>query len=121
MKLRKPSLADWEEIAKGFWHRWNFFLCLGALDGKHVIMKVPKKSGSMFFNYKGTFSLVLMALADHDYRFIYVDISDYGSNSDGGVWKHSSFGKAYENGQLNTPLQNTFPTIPRLAQCTIAL
>ena len=34
---------------------------------------------------KGFFSIVLMALVDADYRFIYVDVGDFGSNGDSGI------------------------------------
>lgn len=52
----------------------------------------------MCFNYKGTFSLVLMALVDADCRFIYVVIGDYGSNVDGSIFKNSWFGQDFING-----------------------
>lgn len=40
--------------------------------------------------YKGTNSIGLMAVVDHDYCFIYVDIGSYGCNADGGVFQNCS-------------------------------
>ncbi|CAI5677868.1 unnamed protein product [Oreochromis niloticus] len=36
-----PSPGDWRSITEGFQERWNFPLCCGALDGKHVQTKAP--------------------------------------------------------------------------------
>ena len=101
MELAQPKARDWKRIADGFYSSWNFPNCLGALDGKHVVMHAPPKSGS--FNYEGTFSIVLMALVDDDYRFTYVDIEDYGSNSDGVVFKNCASVKAFMNNELDVP------------------
>ena len=70
-------MQDWKIIEQKFSTKWNFPNCLGALDGKHIVITAPWNSGSLYFNYKGT--LILMALVDADYKFIYVDIGDYGS------------------------------------------
>ena len=83
--LPEHKKEDWKNIAAGFYLRWNFPNCLGALDGKHV--QAPAKNGSPYFNYKGTFSLNLMALVDANYKFTFINIGDYGSNADGSVLK----------------------------------
>jgi hypothetical protein len=55
--MATPTNQQWSEIAEGFQDKWQFPNCLGALDGKHVLIFAPKKSGTMFFNYKKTFSV----------------------------------------------------------------
>lgn len=73
--LKVPSTTEeWEEVAQKFNEYWNFLNCLGAVDGKHVVMIAPPDSGSVFYNYKGTHSIVLMAICDASYKFLYIDI-----------------------------------------------
>ena len=50
-----------------------------------------------------------MALVDSNYKFITVDIGGYGSNSDGGIWKSSKFGKAFDNGRIDIPPPKCLP------------
>ena len=100
------------EIEDGFKNRWGFPNCLGALDGKHVMICKPCNVGSLFFNYKGYHSIVLMALVDHNYRFSYVGIGGYGSNSDGNVFCSSAFGSKLITGNLNFPPPKPVPNFP---------
>ena len=73
------------------------------MDGKHIATKQPKNLGSYYFNYKGTCSVILLALADANYKFIYVDVGCNGRINDGGVYCNSSLSKAIENCLLGTP------------------
>ena len=81
----------------------EFFHSVGALDGKQIAIKKPKKSGSEYFNYKGHFSLVLLALVDADYKFLWVNVRASGSSSDAEIFSHSKVKRRIENGTLGLP------------------
>uniref|UniRef100_A0A915E0A5 DDE Tnp4 domain-containing protein n=1 Tax=Ditylenchus dipsaci TaxID=166011 RepID=A0A915E0A5_9BILA len=49
---------------------------------KSVSFNRPDNSGSIFYNYKKFYSIVLLAIADAESRFIAVDIGAAGRNSD---------------------------------------
>ena len=79
--LRKPQCSeDWKNISRGFEEIWYFLHCIRAVDGKHVAMQCPIKSGSFCYNYKGFFSIVLHAGGDANYTFTVVDIGSYDSS-----------------------------------------
>ncbi|XP_046472514.1 uncharacterized protein [Neodiprion pinetum] len=107
--LPVPTLETWKSIKNVFSEKWNFPNCIGAMDGKHIVIESPVNSGSVFFNYKKTFSIVLMALVDADYRFIAIDVGAYGKNSDGGIFANCAFGKAIDDGRLNVPPAKPLP------------
>ena len=96
-----PSTPDqWRDIAKLFGQRWNFHHCCGALNGKHIEIKTPEKSGSIYYSYEGFFSMILPALVDADYQFIWCKIGGPGSASDAGVFNKSRFRPALESKKL---------------------
>jgi hypothetical protein len=66
--------AEWASIEHGFRTRCNFSGCHCAIYGKHVLIQAPSQCGSEIWNYKGTISIVLVAIVDHDYCFQYINI-----------------------------------------------
>ncbi|KAG1926955.1 hypothetical protein F2P79_024572 [Pimephales promelas] len=71
-------------------------------------------SGSLFFNYKGTYSVVLLAVVDAQYCLRVVDVRSYGRTSDGGVLANSTFGQALRDGTLGLPQDALPPGTERL-------
>lgn len=114
--MPQPTKEMWERIAQEFYTLWQFPNCIGAIDGKHVMIQAPQNSGSLFYNYKGRFSVVLLALVDAKYSFIAIDVGGYGKSSDGGLFSHSGLGKLLDSGSLNipepVPLPDTFRALP---------
>ncbi|XP_069815805.1 uncharacterized protein [Dendropsophus ebraccatus] len=104
-----PQPEDWTRITGGFEATAQFPNCIGALDGKHIRVQKPSNSGSLYFNYKHYFSVVLLALADSDYRFVVVDIGAYGSAADTGVFRASRIGEMLKTNHLGIPESRPLP------------
>lgn len=64
-----------------------------------------------------------MALVDANYKFIFIDVGNYGSNADGGVFMRSEFGRRFYNKELDIPPPKALPNAPLAGQiphCIIA-
>ena len=94
---------DWKKIEERLRNRWIVPQAVSALDGKHIAIKKPKKSGSDFLNYKGYFSLVLLALVDVDYKFLWVNAESSGSSSNAQIFNRNKLKRRIENGTLGLP------------------
>ncbi|XP_046994830.1 uncharacterized protein LOC124606805 isoform X3 [Schistocerca americana] len=83
------SREEWEQIANDFEEKWNYYNSIRAIDGKHIHIKSPQDSGSYFFNYKSFKSIILFAMVDATYKFLYVDVGTNGRVCDAGVFSKS--------------------------------
>ncbi|XP_054015918.1 uncharacterized protein LOC128896575, partial [Hylaeus anthracinus] len=72
-----PTTEEWKTIASDFYNKWNFTNCIGCIDGKHIRMKCPKQTGSIYYNYKGFYSIVLQGIANANYKFIAIEVGAY--------------------------------------------
>lgn len=128
----EPLSADlWRRKAAEFEAMWQFPMCIGAIDGKHVFCQVCNASvsrislwtsciatvitlllwhfqkfpgrGSDHINYKHGHSVVLFAVADAKYKFIMVDVGAKGRESDGGVFNRLKFGELFHSRRLLIP------------------
>nr|CAI5849246.1 unnamed protein product [Callosobruchus analis] len=98
--IKMPSTNDgWRDVSREFDVAWNFPHCIGCVDGKHVVMQNPNNAGSMYLNYKGTFSIVLMAVCDANYCFTFADAGIQGRISDRGAFRETTFFKKLEPGR----------------------
>jgi len=81
------------------------------MDGKHIEFRAPVKDGSLYHNYKGANSIILLALVDAHYQFLYINVGVNGRVSDGGVFRDSDFAKFLNSSQntLNIPLDKPLP------------
>ncbi|XP_050508003.1 uncharacterized protein LOC126885473 [Diabrotica virgifera virgifera] len=104
-----PTEDTWKANSIEFWERWNFPNCVGAIDGKHVRIVCPSKSGSQFFNYKNYFSIVLLAIVDAEYKFTAVDVGSYGREGDSSIFTKSALGKSLYENTINFPQDAALP------------
>ena len=66
--LKVPSTEEeWLSIAKKFKTRWQYQNAIGAIDGKHVVIRNISHGGSYYYNYKRSDLIVLMTIAGPAY------------------------------------------------------
>ncbi|KAJ8949524.1 hypothetical protein NQ314_008221 [Rhamnusium bicolor] len=87
---------EWKEIQ-------NIFSCLA-----NTLLYVMHLSGSEYFNYKGTFSIILFASVDANYCFRYIDVGTNGRTNDAAVFSNSSLYAALQANMLNFPKNGIF-------------
>ena len=99
----------WRAISDKFLQKWNFPHTCCALDGKHIACKCPPKSGSQYFNYKGFYSIVLMALVDAEYKFVWADLGSTESASDAQIYNNSEIKELAEDRTIGFPSPDPLP------------
>ena len=102
------SKEEWLNISVGFKKSWSFPHCIGSIDGKHIRIECQKISGTHYFNYKGFYSIILLAICDSNYCFTLFDLGKYESNNDSGVLVNSKMKEMIEEYRLDIPPPLTY-------------
>jgi hypothetical protein len=118
IKRSSKIRTTWSQNVSDLWDLWNFPICIDTIDGKHVKIQTTPDSGSKYFSYKCSVSVVLLALVDARYKFTLVDIGSYGRNSGGGISAHSELGKYIET-HLGIPEDEQLPATSCLSPLVI--
>jgi hypothetical protein len=109
MAVAVPTQERFREIAREMYETWNFPHCIGAIDGKHVRITCPRHTGTMYYNYKHFFLIVLLGVVDANYTFSVIDVGGYGKQSDGGTFRSSALFTLMESNQLQIPADDVLP------------
>ncbi|KAM7297561.1 uncharacterized protein ISCGN_022712 [Ixodes scapularis] len=87
--VRFPKPDQLEDHMQRFTAVTGFPQGVGALDGCHIEICPPKEYAADYHNYKGWYSMILLAVVDHNYRFLYVNVGSPGRNHDSAVFRKS--------------------------------
>jgi hypothetical protein len=101
--MSTPTTEEWKVLADQFGTRWKFHHAVRAMDGKHIAIKCPRNGGSLCYNYKGFHSIVLLALVDADYKFMWIDAGSNGSASDAQIFNGCELKAAIQDNTVGFP------------------
>ena len=82
--MPKSEIEFYQKISE-MEQMWQFPCCWGAIDGCHVPIKCPPggvKSCKEYHNFKNFYSIVLMAMVDSKYRFMWGSCGFPGNSHD---------------------------------------
>lgn len=85
--VRFPKVDQLEDHMQRFTAVTGFPQGVGALDGCHIEICPPKEYAADYHNYKGWYSMILLAVVDHNYKFLYANVGSPGRNHDSAVFR----------------------------------
>ncbi|XP_036340033.1 putative nuclease HARBI1 [Rhagoletis pomonella] len=95
------NLQEIRKVVAGF-ARLGFPQCFGALDGCHIEVQPSKEEAVDYYNYKGWYSVVLLASCDHRSKFTYINIGSTGKNNDSYIFESSTLKRLHEVAEIFT-------------------
>lgn len=96
--------------AQTFGTHCQFHHTIRAMVGKHIAIKKPQDAGSIFLQLQKFHSIILLALVNVEYKFIWVSIRANGGSCGATIWNDSDLTSAVKNGTLRLPPPEPLPS-----------
>lgn len=79
------------------------------MDGKHIAIQNPSGTNKEVFIYNKFYSIVLLAVVDANYKFVWLDISANGAAPEAQIWNTSELNFFLADGRLPVPPPQPLP------------
>ena len=110
--LMPVSEEDYKQLMGNMVNMWQFPFCWGALDGCHIPIKCPSggaEAAKEYHNFKNFYSVVVMAIVDAKYRFIWGSCGFPGNSHDAIIFQATDMWDKIQN-------QESIPNIGKLVE-----
>lgn len=99
--VRFPTRHGLAEHMRQFAALTGFPQGVGALDGCHIEVCPPKEQACDYHNFKGWYSVILLAVVDQCYKFMYINVGTPGRNHDSDIFQKSKLPKILSSDLFN--------------------
>nr|XP_037274460.1 uncharacterized protein LOC119167103 [Rhipicephalus microplus] len=98
------SPSEMAEHIREFMAVSDFLQAVGALNSCHFLVSPPQEHATDYYNYKGWYSIILLALVDHKYRFRFINVGGPETCHDSYLYQMSSLSGMVEGPLLKAPV-----------------
>ena len=82
------------------------------MESTYISIKKPANTGRLYHNYKGFFSIQMLAFVDAEYKFIWIELGGKGHMSDSQIFTDSELFECLEDGSIGLPPSSSSCPLP---------
>ena len=102
-KLFPKTKEEFDDTLREMECEWQFKYAFCAIDGSHLPIKCPPggaEAMKQYHNFKNFYSVILLALVDANYRFIWASIGAPGNTHDSTLFQSTNLWQRILDGQI---------------------